>query len=165
MPNLFDEFGILEVVGILGLLLGIQVVEGAVKFFEAVNGRKMLVAIAEVILAELRGDVALLLEQIRDGRIFLLKAFLRSGQTDFQEAGAERRLARDESGPSRGAALLTIGIGEHSAFLGEAVDVGSLVAHHALIVRTDIPIADVVAPDDEDVRLALLGVRTLECCP
>jgi hypothetical protein len=35
--------------------------------------------------------------------------------------------------------------------LGDAVDVGRLVAHHAVVVGADVELADVVAPDDEDV--------------
>jgi hypothetical protein len=34
----------------------------------------------------------------------------------------------------------------------DPVDVGRHVAHHAAVVVADVPDADVVAPDDEDVR-------------
>jgi hypothetical protein len=37
---------------------------------------------------------------------------------------------------------------------GDAVDVGRLVAHHAVREGADIGLADVVAPDDQDVRLS-----------
>jgi hypothetical protein len=37
------------------------------------------------------------------------------------------------------------------AFAGDAVDVRRLVAHHAAVVVADVPGADVVTPDDEDV--------------
>ena len=43
--------------------------------------------------------------------------------------------------------------------LGDAVDVGRLVAHHAVVVGADVELADVVAPDDEDVRLGGGGPR------
>src|SRR5262249_38579705 len=36
--------------------------------------------------------------------------------------------------------------------LGDAVDVGSAIAHHAAVVGADVPVTDVVAPDHEDVR-------------
>ena len=55
----------------------------------------------------------------------------RARQADLRQAGAERRLAGDEGGAARGAALLAVLVGEHRAFLGDAVDVGRLVAHHA----------------------------------
>ncbi len=48
-------------------------------------------------------------------------------------------------------------VGEDRALLGDAVDVGRAVAHHALVVGADVPVADVVAQDDQDVRL--LGGR------
>ena len=45
-------------------------------------------------------------------------------------------------------------VGEDRAFLGDAVDVRRAVAHHAAVVGADVPQPDVVAEDDEDVRLA-----------
>jgi hypothetical protein len=47
----------------LRLLLGVQVVEVAEELVEAVVGRQVLVAVAEVVLAELAGHVAVRLEQ------------------------------------------------------------------------------------------------------
>ena len=52
------------------------------------------------------------------------------------------------------AALLGVVVGEHHAFPGDAVDVRRAVAHHADRVGADVGLADVVAEDDEDVRLA-----------
>jgi hypothetical protein len=47
-----------RVVGVLGLLLGVEVVEVAEELVEAVGGGEELVAVAEVVLAELAGRVA-----------------------------------------------------------------------------------------------------------
>jgi hypothetical protein len=44
-------------------------------------------------------------------------------------------------------------VGEQRALLGDAVDVGGLVAHHAAIVGPDIEPADITAPDDQNVGL------------
>ena len=52
-----------------------------------------------------------------------------------------------------GAALLAVGVGEEHAFVGDAVDVGRPVAHQPVAVAAQVRDADVVAPDDEDVRL------------
>ena len=49
--------------------------------------------------------------------------------------------------------------------LGDAVDVRRLVAHHAHVVGADVELADVVAPDDEDVGLLLLLLRRLARLP
>jgi len=100
-----------------------------------VGGRQRVVGIAQVVLAELRGHVALAFEQLGDRYIPRLQSFLRSRQTDLQHAGAE-------------------------AALGDAVNVRRFVTHHALVVGADVPVTDVVAPDDEDVRLLGLGKRT-----
>src|SRR5262249_29355276 len=51
------------------------------------------------------------------------------------------------------AGLLGVAVGEDRPLLGDAVDVGRAVAHHAAVVGADVPVADVVAPEDEDVRL------------
>jgi hypothetical protein len=80
------------------------------------------------------------------------------GQADLGETGTDRRLAGDEGRAAGGAALLAVPVGEQRATLGDAVDVRGAVAHHALVVGADIEAADVVTPDDEDVRL-LLGDR------
>ena len=83
----------------------------------------------------------------------LLPAFLRAGHADLGHAGAHGHAAADERGAAGGAGLLGVVIGEGDAFFGDAVDVRRLVAHHAAVVVADVPGADVVAPNDEDVRL------------
>ena len=70
----------------------------------------------------------------------------------------KRALAGDEGGAAGGAGLLGVEVGEDRAFVGDAVDVGRAVAHHAAVVGADVPVADVVAQDDEDVRLLGLGL-------
>ena len=77
------------------------------------------------------------------------------GIPDLGHAGPERVLPRDEGGAARRAALLAVVVGESDALPCESVDVGRLVAHHPLVVRADVPVADVVAPEYEDVRLAV----------
>ena len=62
-PVLLAHLRILEVVRMLRLVLGVEVVERAEELVEAVRGRQMLVEVAEVVLAELPGHVALRLEQ------------------------------------------------------------------------------------------------------
>jgi hypothetical protein len=39
--------------------------------------------------------------------------------------------------------------------LGDSVDVGGLIAHQAIAVAAQVALADVVAPEDEDVGLAV----------
>jgi hypothetical protein len=54
--------------------------------------------------------------------------------------------------PASGAALLAVGIGEKHSLVGNPVDVGREVAHQSAAVATQVGDADIVAPDDEDVR-------------
>ena len=159
-PELLLELGILRVVHALGFLLGVQVIQVAEELVEAVHRGQEFIAVAEVVLAELSGHVAERLEQVGDGRILRLEAHLGAGQADLGQAGADRRLARDERSAAGGAALLAVPIREHRAFLGDAIDVRGLVAHDAVVVGADIEPADVVAPDDQDVRLT--GLRHLD---
>ena len=57
--ELLLELRVLRVVGMLWLLLRVQVVEVAEEFVEPVIGRQHLVAVTEVVLAELAGHVTL----------------------------------------------------------------------------------------------------------
>ena len=147
------EARVLRIVGVLRLVLGVQVIEVAEELVEAVDGGQELVAVAEMVLAELAGGIALRLQEIGHGRILVRQALLGGGQADFQQAGAHRALAGDEGGAAGGAGLLAVIVGEKRALIGDAVDVGRAIAHHAAVVGADVPVADVVAHDDEDVRL------------
>ena len=100
-PYFLLELRVLRVVVGLGLLLGVEVVEVAEELVEAVHRRQVLVAVAEVVLAELAGDVALRLEQVGDGRRPVGNAVRRTRHADGQQAGAERVLAEDERRPAR----------------------------------------------------------------
>ncbi len=62
----------------------------------------------------------------------------------------------------RGATLLRVGVGEHRSLLSQAVDVRRLVAHHTVVVGADVMHADVITPDDEDVRVFC---RPFACWP
>ena len=151
--ELRPERRVLRIVGMLRLVLGVEVVEVAEELVEAVDRRQELVAVAEVVLAELAGGVALRLEQFGERRVLLGQPFLGAGQADLEQAGAEAGLAGDERGTPGRAGLLGVVVGEDRTFLGDAVDVGRAVAHHAAVVGADVPVADVVTEDDEDVGL------------
>jgi hypothetical protein len=124
-----------------------------------VHGRQELVAVAEMVLAELSGCVALRLEQLGNGRVLVRQPLLCARQADLQQPGAQRGLAGDEGGAAGGAGLLAVVVGEDCALVGDAVDVGRAIAHHAAVVGADVPVADVVAHDDEDVGLLLWLLR------
>ena len=144
-----------------GLFFGVEMIEVAEELVEAVVGRKHAVEIAEVVLAELAGRIALVLEAGGDGHDVLLHPDRGAGDSDFGEAGAVDALPGDEGRAARGAGLFAVGIGEHHAFLGDAVDVGCLVTHEPVRIAAEVRDADVVAPNDEDIRLAGLRHATL----
>ena len=127
----FDERRVLEVVLVLELFLGVEVVERAEELVEPVRGRQRFVGIPQVVLAELRRHVTLILEEFGDGHVTGLQPFLRARQADLQHARPEARLAGDETGAAGRAALLAVPVGEQGAFLGDTVDIGSPVAHLA----------------------------------
>ena len=64
--------------------------------------------------------------------------------------------------PAR-AGLLAVVVGKDRAFIGDAVDVGCAVSHHAAVVGADVPVADVIRHDDEDVRLLRLCLSGRDC--
>ena len=164
------ELRVLRVVGVLRLLLGVEVIEIAEELVEAVHRRQMLVAVAKVVLAELAGGVAEILEELPDGRVLGLQAERGARHADLREAGADRRLPGDEGGAAGGAALLPVEVGEHRAFLRDAVEVGRAIAHQAVVVAAEIEPADVVGHDEQDVRLVglrhyLFSPPRLQCSP
>jgi hypothetical protein len=70
-----------------------------------------------------------------------------------QQSSTEWMLPKDERRSACGTTLLRIGVGEQAAFFGNSIDVGRLVTHDAMVVRTDIVNPNVVPPKDNDVRL------------
>ena len=114
--ELLPELRVLRVVGILRLLLGVEVIEVAEELVEAVDRRQELVAVAEVVLAELAGRVAAVLQQLGDRRVLgAASPRCAPGQADLGQAGADRRLPGDERRASGGAALLAVAVGEDRA--------------------------------------------------
>ena len=147
------ELGVLRVVGVLGFLLGVEVVEVAEELVEAVEGGEELVLVAEMVLAELARDITERLQELGDRGILLLQADVGAGHADLGEAGANGVLAGDERGAAGGAALLRVVVGERNALVADPVDVGRAIPHLPTAVVADVPPADVVSPQDQDVRL------------
>ena len=75
----------------------------------------------------------------------------RAGLADRGHAGADRQLPGDEVRATRRATRLGIVVREQHAFLGDLVEVRRPARHHAAMIGADIPHADVVAHDDDDV--------------
>src|SRR4051812_28176114 len=155
------ELRVLWIVRIFRLFLGVQVVEIAKKLVEPVRRWQELVLIAKMVLAELAGGVTQRLQQFRNSRVFRAQADIGPRHPDLGEAGADRILAGHERGAPGRAALLAVIVGEGRAFVADAVDVGGPVAHLPPVVVADVPPADVVTPEDKDIRLACFSHRNL----
>ena len=151
-PELLLERRVLGVIRQFRFFLGVEVIKIAEEFVEAMHRREEFVAVAEVVLAELAGGIALRLEQFGDSRIFLLQADRRAGHTDLGQSRTNWILSADEARAPGGAALLRIVVGEGHALFRNAVDVRCAIAHHAATEMADVPDADVVTPQNQDVR-------------
>ena len=146
-----EELRSLRIIRLIRFFHRVEMVEDAVELVEAMHRRQEFIAVAEMVLADLRRGVAVRLEEFGDRRVLVLQALLGGRHADFQQTGAERRLSEDERGPSGRAGLLGVVVGEQGAFAGDAVDVGRASAHHAAMVGADIPDADIIGHDDDDV--------------
>ncbi|MBA7716243.1 hypothetical protein ES703_125311 [subsurface metagenome] len=92
----FPELWILGVVWLLGLLLRVQVIKAAIELVETVHGGQVLVAVTQVVLAEMGCGITLLLEQCCYGRVLWADTLLGARHADLAQSRAERGLARDE---------------------------------------------------------------------
>ena len=106
------EGGVLRIVWMLGFLLGVQVVETSEELVKPVVARQVFVQVAEVVLPELAGPIALRLEILGNGGVLGLEPEIGAGKTDFGQTGPEGALPSDEGCTSRGTALLAICVGE-----------------------------------------------------
>src|SRR6058998_2441134 len=138
-----------------GLFLSVQVIEVAEELIETMHRRQVFVSVAQVVLAELGGGVAVRLEQLGDGGILRAHALGGARQAHLAQSRAEDALTHDESRSPRRATLLRVAVGKHHPFVGDAIDVGRLIAHHPPTVTAEVPVTDIVAPDDEDIGFLL----------
>lgn len=124
-----------------------------------------------MVLAELTGRVTKRLEHLGDRRILRLQADIGTRHTHLGQARADRVLSRDKGCAPRRAALLPVIVSEGYALGRDAVDVRCPVAHLPAAVEADVPPADVIAKENQDVRLlvgqdsALPQWLNFDCAP
>ena len=152
-PELLLEPGHLRVVLVLGLLLGVEVIQVAQELVETVIGRQMFIPVSQVIFAELTGGITPGLEHLGDSDIPILDPQIGTGQAHFGQACAKPGLARDKGRAPRRAALVAVVVGKAHALFGNAVDIRRAIAHDPVAVGADIGNADIVAPDDQNIGL------------
>jgi hypothetical protein len=157
---------VLGVIELFRLFFGVEVIQVAEPFVEPVTGRQELVAVPEMVLSKLRRSISLRLEHFGQCRVTLLNASGRPGNADRSHARTERELAHDERRAPSGTTGLSIVIGKEHPFLRDPIDVGC-VAHHAVGIGADIPHADIISKDDENVWFfvchSFLLYTTLDC--
>jgi hypothetical protein len=134
------------------------VVQVAEEFIEAMHARKVLVQVAEVVLAELTRGVAHRFQHRGDGRRLRRQADIGAGLADRRQSSPDRQLAGDEIGAACGAARFGIIVGEAHALRRQLVKVGRFARHDALVVGADVEPADIVTHDEQDIRPLLLGL-------
>src|SRR3984885_7063314 len=143
---------LLRIAGMRWILHRVEVIQIAEELVEAVHRRQKFVFVAKMVLAELAGGVAHSFQSSGNGYRLRGYAGGRAGLANRCHAGADRQFAGDEVGAARRAARLGVIVGEQHALGGELVEVRRPAGHHAPVVGPDIPDADVVTHDDNDVR-------------
>ena len=156
-PLLGEEIR-LRVVAAEDVLHRVQVIENAIELIEAMDGGQVFVQIAKVVFSKLCGGITHRFEHFRDCRVFCIQPLISAWQTDFTVAGPGDALPGNEGGSACSTTLFGVIVGKHHAFTGKAVNVGSLVPHDTMRIGADVAPADVIAPDNDDVRLLALGV-------
>ena len=135
----------------------VQVVEIAPELLEAVRGRQRVGVVAQMVLAELAGAVAEVVQELGERRRAGPQVGRAARQLRRDHAGAQRVHAGEEGVAPGRAALLGVVVGEHRPFLADPVDVGRLADHQAAMVDRRLHPADVVAHDEQDVGLLVLA--------
>ena len=126
-------------------------VQIAKELIESVPVRQVFLKVAQMVLAELGGRVALGLQNFGERNVFLLQPGRRSWRSYGRQACADKQLSGDESGASGRAARLGVEGGEPQTLFPNPVDIGRLHPHQIAAVRRDIEPADIVAEDQASV--------------
>src|SRR5690349_9842496 len=110
-----------------------------------------LVPVSKVVLSELARSIAQRLQQFGDSRIFRLKTSVGSGHSDLGQPRADWILAGKKRRASGSAALLAVIVGERYPFIADTVDVRGAVPHLPPAIVADVPPADIISPQDENI--------------
>ncbi len=129
----------------------VEVVQISEELVEAVHGREIFVQVAEVVLAELPGGIALCLQGGGERRSLCRDPHVGTGLAYGRQSGADRQLAGDEVRATRRATCFGVIVRKHHAFRRQLVEVRRLPRHDAAMVGADIEPADIIAHDDKDV--------------
>ena len=147
-------FRVLRIIGQFGFFLGVEVIKVSEELIKAVDSGQAFVAVTDMVLTKLPGRVAETFHDSPNGRVELAHAHRCTRESYLGEAGAYDVLAGKERRAPGGAGLLTVILQEANPFLANSIDVRRLIPEQAITVSADVGDADVVTPDDKDVRFA-----------
>ncbi len=134
-----------------GVLHRVEVIEVAEELVEPVDRGQELIEIAEVVLTELARGITHGLERRRNGNRLCGNPDVRAGLADRGHARAHRNLAGNESGPPSRTTRLAVVVGEQHPLFGQLVEVRCTASHHAAMVGADVPNANVISHDNDDI--------------
>src|SRR6266542_1764877 len=115
--------------------------------------------VAEMVLAELAGAVAQIVEERGESRRSGPQVGRAARQLRRDHAHAQRMHAREEGGAPGRATLLSV-VGHHNrAFFRNPVNVGRFPDHQAAMIAARLHPADIIAHDEQDVWVLVLRLR------
>src|SRR5271154_1946111 len=109
-----------------------------------------------MVLAKLTGGITHGFKSRRNSHRLCGKSEGGARLADGGHAGANRKLASDEIRPACSAARLSVVVSEAHAFCREFVEIRRPASHQTLVIRAEVPNADVVAHDHNDVGFLFL---------
>src|SRR5947199_10853990 len=121
----------------------VEVIEVAEEFVEAVDSGQELIQIAEMVLPELAGGVALRFERGSDGASLCGNPDFGTSLADRGHACANRKFTHDEVRQPGRATGLGVIVSEQHSLLGHLVEVRRSPSHHSALIFADVPLADV----------------------
>src|SRR5271154_1027640 len=110
-----------------------------------------------MVLAELAGGIAHRFQHSGNGDRLVWYSNFCASLAYGGHSGANGKLTGDEVRTACGTARFGVVVGEDHAFSGHFVEIRCAPSHHAAAVSADIPNADVVTHDHDDVGFLLLG--------
>src|SRR5690606_21284348 len=108
---------------------------------------------ADVIFAELACGIAEAPKQAADRGVELAHSHWGAWKANFGQAGANAMLTGQKGRTTGGTRLLAIVMQKSHSLVSNAIDVRRVIPHQPVAITAEVGNADVVAKDDEDVRL------------
>jgi hypothetical protein len=116
----------------------------------------MFAPVAQVVLTELTGGLVLSLQYFRKNGVVSLHAHGVPDHSQRLHACPDGIHSGHKVAMPGGARRMRLVIRDHRSFFRKAIDVRRAIPHHTAVVDAEVGEADVISPDDEDIRLLRL---------